>query len=465
MHPNPNPQELLQPPSGGSESAAAAAPTTTATVTIPRWKSNKPFYQALDAACALPPLPDNWRTDEKVRIRRVEVERSKILDFERHYRALVKEKCDIYLIIGAWLMTQSEKSINKEMWVGLADRVVSNISELHGTDPSAVRGAQLWYEAHAEAAGQLKVLFLTRCVDRARYNYRMMPHDTHTRWQFAQALKDRVFTVLRDLTVKAKSSPTAIAVNPMIALPTAIEFKQMANDIIAATRLLLDALADTPTSTYPNLDALCIECCIHTVTAAQHFNLPTGITPQWLEQEFKNIIHRRALLVAPFVSEASCAALQTCAKLNFMRHFGRSVNSMWQFPPIFCAIHATLYWDRDANDQDMHVEYNGETVSYGQFMSYQQRHMISSDFRQGRGPEVYRGRFAKPGEYKIHTDFYGQSSQSPTMQGDVSEMVVVTLDYGGANETVKKYWKQLSDDESGNGSTKGLKLVATATVT
>jgi hypothetical protein len=451
-------------PSGGSSTASADPSRASATtLTIAPWKSNKPFYEKLDTACALPPLPDSWRTDEKVRIKRAEVEQAKVMDFEQHYSTIVKEKCDMYLIIGAWLMAQSEKSINKEIWVGLADRVVSNISELHGTDPSAVRGAQLWYEAHAEAAGSLKVLFLTRCVDRARYNYRMMPNDTHTRWQFAQALKDRVFTVLRDLRdSKTKSGPSALAIT--VTTPTASELKQMANDIIAATRLLLEAFADTPTSTYPNLDALCIECCIHTVTAAQHLNVPTGITPQWLEQEFKNIIHRRALLLAPFVSEASCAALQACAKLNFMRHFGRSVNSVWSFPPIDCAIHATLFWDRDANDQDMHVEYNGETVSYGHKLSHQQKHMISSDFTQGRGPEVYRGVFAKPGEYKLQTNFYGQSSQSPSVQGDVSEMAVFTLDYGGVNEIVKKYWKQLSDNESGHGSNKGLKLVATATV-
>lgn len=75
--------------------------------------------------------------------------------------------------------------------------------------------------------------------------------------------------------------------------------------------------------------------------------------------------------------------------------------------PLPVGLRATLRWDLDDTDIDLHVtDPNGEEVYYGHRESYQGG-AISRDFTAGYGPEEFVLRDPKPGEYRVAVHYYG----------------------------------------------------------
>ncbi len=74
-------------------------------------------------------------------------------------------------------------------------------------------------------------------------------------------------------------------------------------------------------------------------------------------------------------------------------------------------IRVVLTWDADNTDMDLWItDPNGERVFYGHNLSYQGGR-ISRDFTGGYGPEEFSLKLAKPGKYRIETNYYGNRQQ------------------------------------------------------
>ncbi len=74
-------------------------------------------------------------------------------------------------------------------------------------------------------------------------------------------------------------------------------------------------------------------------------------------------------------------------------------------------IRVVMTWDADNSDMDLWVtDPNGERCAYNFPLTYQGGRM-SKDFTNGYGPEEFSLKTAKPGKYKIETNFYGNRQQ------------------------------------------------------
>lgn len=74
-------------------------------------------------------------------------------------------------------------------------------------------------------------------------------------------------------------------------------------------------------------------------------------------------------------------------------------------------IRVVMTWDADNSDMDLWVtDPNGERCAYNFPLTYQGGRM-SRDFTNGYGPEEFSLKLAKPGKYKIETNFYGNRQQ------------------------------------------------------
>jgi Ca-activated chloride channel family protein len=74
-------------------------------------------------------------------------------------------------------------------------------------------------------------------------------------------------------------------------------------------------------------------------------------------------------------------------------------------------LRVVLTWDADNSDMDLWVtDPNGEKCFYGQALTTQGGRM-SRDFTGGYGPEEFSLREAKPGKYRIETNYYGNRQQ------------------------------------------------------
>jgi Ca-activated chloride channel family protein len=74
-------------------------------------------------------------------------------------------------------------------------------------------------------------------------------------------------------------------------------------------------------------------------------------------------------------------------------------------------LRVVMTWDADNSDMDLWVtDPNGERCAYNFPLTYQGGR-ISRDFTNGYGPEEFALKVAKPGKYKIETNFYGNRQQ------------------------------------------------------
>ena len=95
-------------------------------------------------------------------------------------------------------------------------------------------------------------------------------------------------------------------------------------------------------------------------------------------------------------------------------------------------IRIVMTWDADLTDMDLHViEPSGEKAYYGHNRT-RIGGLVSRDFTQGYGPEVYAIRRAMGGRYKIRTKFYGSSAAK--LAGAVTLQVDVYTNYGRRNQ-------------------------------
>lgn len=95
-------------------------------------------------------------------------------------------------------------------------------------------------------------------------------------------------------------------------------------------------------------------------------------------------------------------------------------------------IRIVMTWDADLTDMDLHViEPSGEKAYYGHNRT-RIGGLVSRDFTQGYGPEVYAIRRAMRGRYKIRTKFYGSSAAK--LAGAVTLQVDVYTNYGRKNQ-------------------------------
>ncbi|WP_338848319.1 VIT domain-containing protein [Massilia sp. W12] len=91
-------------------------------------------------------------------------------------------------------------------------------------------------------------------------------------------------------------------------------------------------------------------------------------------------------------------------------------------------LRVVMSWDADNSDMDLWVtDPNGEKCDYSQVLTYQGGRM-SRDFTQGYGPEEFSLRHAKPGKYRIETNFFGNRQQ--VLAGATTLNVKLTTGFG-----------------------------------
>ena len=115
-------------------------------------------------------------------------------------------------------------------------------------------------------------------------------------------------------------------------------------------------------------------------------------------------------------------------------------------------IRIVMVWDADQTDMDLHVvEPSGEEAYYGHNLT-KIGGLVSRDFTNGCGPEVYAIRRAMPGRYRIRTKYFGSSAAKLT--GAVTLQVHIYTNYGRANQRRKSLTLRLtrSKDEFEVGS-------------
>ena len=95
-------------------------------------------------------------------------------------------------------------------------------------------------------------------------------------------------------------------------------------------------------------------------------------------------------------------------------------------------VRIVMTWDADMTDMDLHVlEPSTEEAYYGHNRTTIGG-MVTRDFTQGYGPEVYLLKKGMHGTYTIRTKFYGSSAA--TLQGAVTLQVDVYTNYGRPDE-------------------------------
>ncbi|MBC3934006.1 VIT domain-containing protein [Undibacterium rugosum] len=91
-------------------------------------------------------------------------------------------------------------------------------------------------------------------------------------------------------------------------------------------------------------------------------------------------------------------------------------------------IRAVLSWDADNTDIDLWVtDPNGEKTYYGHPLSYQGG-SLSRDFTGGYGPEEFSLKIAKPGTYRVETQYFGHNQQ--LIAGAITLMLRLSTKFG-----------------------------------
>lgn len=102
-----------------------------------------------------------------------------------------------------------------------------------------------------------------------------------------------------------------------------------------------------------------------------------------------------------------------------------------------------MTWDADNSDMDLWVtDPNGERCFYSHPLTYQGGRM-SRDFTGGYGPEEFSLKLAKPGKYKIETNFYGNRQQ--VLAGATTLQVKLTTGFGTDKQKEQLLTLRLTD--------------------
>jgi tetratricopeptide (TPR) repeat protein len=105
-------------------------------------------------------------------------------------------------------------------------------------------------------------------------------------------------------------------------------------------------------------------------------------------------------------------------------------------------VRIVMTWDADMTDMDLHVvEPSGEEAYYSHNRT-RIGGMVSRDFTQGYGPEVYAVRRAMRGRYRIRTKYFGSSAAR--LSGGVTLQVDVYTNYGRPNQQRKSITLRLT---------------------
>lgn len=108
-------------------------------------------------------------------------------------------------------------------------------------------------------------------------------------------------------------------------------------------------------------------------------------------------------------------------------------------------IRVVLNWDADNCDMDLWLtDPNGEKCYYDNSQSYIGG-IMSRDFTRGYGPEAFMLRRAKPGDYRIQVNYYGNSQQ--VLAGATTIQVTLFTDFGRPQMARKDITMRLEDVE------------------
>jgi Ca-activated chloride channel homolog len=106
-------------------------------------------------------------------------------------------------------------------------------------------------------------------------------------------------------------------------------------------------------------------------------------------------------------------------------------------------VRIVLTWDTDLTDMDLWVtEPSGEQCDYSRNRTTIGG-IMSDDFTEGYGPEVYAIRRAMRGTYRVRANFYGSDAQ--TLTGPTTVQAIVTTDYGRPGERRRAMTLRLTD--------------------
>ena len=112
-------------------------------------------------------------------------------------------------------------------------------------------------------------------------------------------------------------------------------------------------------------------------------------------------------------------------------------------PELFLDIRIVMTWDADLTDMDLHVIEPSEDKAFFGHNRTTIGGLVSRDFTQGYGPEVYAIRRAMHGRYKIMTNFFGSSAAK--LAGAVTLQVDVFTNYGRPNQKRKSITIRLTE--------------------
>ena len=111
--------------------------------------------------------------------------------------------------------------------------------------------------------------------------------------------------------------------------------------------------------------------------------------------------------------------------------------------PLDMDVRIVMTWDADLTDMDLHViEPSGEEAYYSHNRTTIGG-MVSRDFTQGYGPEVYAVRRAMRGTYEVKTKFFGSSAAQ--LIGAVTLQVDIFTNYGRPNQKVQSITLRLTE--------------------
>ena len=113
--------------------------------------------------------------------------------------------------------------------------------------------------------------------------------------------------------------------------------------------------------------------------------------------------------------------------------------------PLDLDLRIVLIWDTDLTDIDLWVtEPSGEQCDY-QNPDTTIGGLMSNDFTNGYGPEVYGVRRAMPGSYRVRANFYGSGAQELT--GPTTVQAIVVTDYGRPSERRRAMTLRLTEEK------------------
>ena len=105
-----------------------------------------------------------------------------------------------------------------------------------------------------------------------------------------------------------------------------------------------------------------------------------------------------------------------------------------------------LTWNTDSTDIDLHVTEPGGEKCYYQNTDTRSGGHLTSDIRDGFGPELYTLRKAPKGKYRIQVEYFGENRNRLTSAAQAT--IEVIQNYGRANEKVTRKSVELQSEKA-----------------